>query len=96
MMTLSRGIRGDAGPPLQTAAGAAPPARIVTAMSAVLWAGPAAPASNGAASVCPSSAPLIYPAVPPGQSQRRAPPDRNHRQATELTPRKDRTRYACR
>ena len=108
MMTLSRGIRGDAGTPMQMAARAAPVARILTAMSATPWAGPAAPASDARVSESPAPAPAPSLAVPPlvtgsaeapvasGQDLKRAPPGGNLRQATELTPHKDRTQYACR
>ena len=108
MMTLSRGIRGDVGTPMQMAVRAAPATRILTVMPAHLWVGPAplvidarVPASLSPVPV-PSPAvppPVTGPAeapVPPDRNPKRAPPDGNLRQATELTPHKDRTQNACR
>jgi hypothetical protein len=106
MMTLSRGIRGDAGTPLQMAARAAPATRLLAVMPAHPWAGPAASVSDARVSASPSPVPSA--AVPPpvtgpaeapvasDRNPKRAPPDGNLRQATELTPHKDRTQNACR
>jgi hypothetical protein len=54
MMTLSRGFRGDARTPEQTATHVAAAALIVTTAPAAMRAGPAAPASAARASVFPS------------------------------------------
>ena len=103
MMTLSRGIRGDAGVPMQMAARAAAATRILAVMPAHPWAGPAASVSDARVSAAPSPVPMPSPAVPPpvtgpaeapvpsDRNPKRAPPDGNLRQATELTPHKDRT-----
>jgi hypothetical protein len=54
MMTLSRGFRGDAGTPEQTAAHVAAAALIVTTVPSAMRAGTAAPASAARASAFPS------------------------------------------
>ena len=103
MMTLSRGIRGDVGALMQMAVRAAPATRILTMMPAHPWAGPAPLVIDARVSASLSPVPVPSPAVPPpvtgaaeapvpsDRNPKRAPPDGNLRQATELTPHKDRT-----